>query len=106
MRIEEIVEQYLPCEKVLTDMTSFFRIFGDNTRLKIISLLSVCEVCVSDISKLLKLNQTTVSHQLSVLKKGNIVNCRRVGKTIYYFICNDFVENMMEVGVRQAQDII
>jgi ArsR family transcriptional regulator len=105
MKIDEIIDQYLPCEKELSNMTSFFSIFSDNTRLKIISLLSICEVCVSDISKLLGLNQTTVSHQLAVLKKGNIVSCRREGKTIYYYICNDHVENMMEMGVKQSKNL-
>ncbi|HKL74407.1 MAG TPA: metalloregulator ArsR/SmtB family transcription factor [Clostridia bacterium] len=105
MKIEEIIAQYLPCDKELSDMTSFFSIFSDNTRLKIISLLSISEICVSDISRLLKLNQTTVSHQLAVLKKGNIVDCRRDGKTIYYFIVNDHVERIMEMGVRQSKSI-
>jgi ArsR family transcriptional regulator len=104
MRIDEIIDQYLPCEKELSSMTSFFSIFSDNTRLKIISLLSICEVCVTDISKLLKINQTTVSHQLAVLKKGNIVNCRREGKSIFYFISSDYVENMMEMGINQSKN--
>lgn len=101
MKIEEIVAQYLPCDKELSSMTSFFSLFSDNTRLKIISLLSISEVCVNDIAKLLKINQTTISHQLAVLKKGGLVDCRREGKTIYYFIASDYVENMMEMGVRQ-----
>lgn len=103
MKIEDIVAQYLPCDKLLNDMTSFFSIFSDCTRLKIISLLSISEVCVMDISRLLNLNQTTVSHQLAVLKKGNIVNCRRQGKSIYYFINNDHVEDMMEMGIKQSE---
>lgn len=105
MKIEEIIAEYLPCDNELSVMTDFFSIFSDNTRLKIISLLSISEVCVNEISKLLKINQTTVSHQLAVLKKGNIVSCRRDGKSIYYFINNDYVENMMEMGVKQSKTI-
>lgn len=105
MKLEEIIAQYLPCDEELNNMTDFFSIFSDCTRLKIISLLAISEVCVNDISKLLKINQTTVSHQLAVLKKGNIVDCRRDGKSIYYFINNDYVENMMEMGVKQSKAV-
>jgi ArsR family transcriptional regulator len=101
MKLEEIIAEYIPCDKELNDMTSFFSIFSDNTRLKIISLLFISEVCVMDISRLLKINQTTVSHQLAVLKKGNIVDSRRDGKSIYYFISNSYVESIMEMGVKQ-----
>ncbi|HOO23181.1 MAG TPA: metalloregulator ArsR/SmtB family transcription factor [Clostridia bacterium] len=104
MRIEEIVAEYLPCENELDSLSGYFGIFSDNTRLKIISLLSVCEVCVTDISKLLRLNQTTVSHQLAVLKKAGIVDCRRNGKTIFYYIADENVENMMEMGVKHSKD--
>lgn len=103
MRLEEIIANYLPDEKELSDMTTFFSVFSDCTRLRIISLLTISELCVTDIGRLLKINQTTVSHQLAILRKAGIADFRREGKTMRYFINNENVENIMEVGVRHKE---
>lgn len=49
-----------------------------------ISALAISEMCVTDLSRLLRLNQTTVSHQLRLLKNLNAVTTRRQGKVIFY----------------------
>ena len=98
-RLQNIVLTYMPKGKALDDLVTFFSIFSDGTRLKILSALSVSPMCVSDLSKLLCLNQTTVSHQLKLLKSSGAVKCSRQGKIIFYEIADAKLNEIMLWGV-------
>ena len=56
-------------------------------------------LCVSDITEFLGVNQTTVSHQLKILKSLNIVECDRQGKNIIYYIKNEKIETVFDATV-------
>ncbi len=79
-------------------LSEFYGIFSDPTRVKILSALSISELCVSDIARFCELHQTTVSHQLRLLKGKALVAARREGKIIYYSIANPNVAKCLEVG--------
>ena len=98
-RLREMVETYVPSGEILDELVCFFSIFSDYTRLKMISALSISEMCVSDIATLLKLNQTTVSHQLRLLKNLNAVTTKRQGKVIFYSLRNDTLSEVLLKGV-------
>lgn len=93
------LQYYMPQNSVLQQMANFFSIFSDETRLKILSALSISKMCVNDISISLSLNQTTVSHQLKILKSIGAVKDERCGKVIYYSIANDTINEVMLNGV-------
>ena len=84
---------------MLDELVGFFSIFSDYTRLRIVSALSISEMCVSDLSKLLKINQTTVSHQLRILKNLNAVKTKRQGKVIFYSLRSDALGDVLLKGV-------
>ena len=63
-RTQGLVEDYVPEGDILRSLVRFFSIFSDGTRLRILSALAISEMCVTDISRVLGINQTTVSHQL------------------------------------------
>ena len=94
-----LVNDYVPTDEVLNDLVDFFTIFSDYTRLKMISALAITEMCVSDISTILGINQTTVSHQLRLLKNLNAVTSRRVGKVVFYSLKNDILSEVLLKGV-------
>ena len=98
-KIVNDIKYYLPEEKSLRLLAEFFSMFSDETRIKIISALSVSELCVNDISRILKLNQTTVSHQLKLLKSVGAVKFRRDGKIIYYSIADKQINDCLLTGV-------
>ena len=98
-RLQTMVNDYVQSGEILDDLVSFFSIFSDYTRLKVISALAISEMCVSDISKLLKLNQTTVSHQLRLLKNLNAVKTSRQGKVVFYSLRNDTLSEVLLKGV-------
>ncbi|MFA5449254.1 MAG: metalloregulator ArsR/SmtB family transcription factor [Clostridia bacterium] len=93
-----LIREYLPSNVVLSDMCSFFSVFSDVTRVKLLSALSITELCVTDMAKILDLNQTTVSHQLRLLRDAGMVTYRRNGKIIYYRIANEHFNNVMLTG--------
>lgn len=93
------IKYYLPQEKSLRLLAEFFSMFSDETRIKIISALGVSELCVNDISNILGLNQTTVSHQLKLLKSVGAVKYRREGKTIYYSLADKQINDCLLSGV-------
>ena len=86
-------------EDQIIDLSELFKIFGDSTRIKIINILLDEELCVNDISRILKLNQTTVSHQLKLLKSVGAVKFRRDGKIIYYSIADKQINDCLLTGV-------
>ena len=93
------VLKYLPEQEMLKNLSEFFSAFSDSTRLKILTALSLCEMCVNDISTVLDINQTTVSHQLKILRGLKRVDFRREGKLMFYFLSSKCVEEVMLGGV-------
>jgi Predicted transcriptional regulators len=89
---------YLPNNSVLTELSNLFSVLSDSTRVKILSAVCISEMCVGDIAEILNLNQTTVSHQLKILKSMGVVNMRRDGKTIYYSLGNYIIPEIMKSG--------
>ncbi len=98
-RLQTMVKDYVPQGEILDDLVCFFSIFSDYTRLKMISALAISEMCVSDLSSLLCLNQTTVSHQLRLLKNLNAVKTRRQGKVVFYSLRNETLSDVLLKGV-------
>lgn len=76
--------------------TEIFKVLGDATRLRIIGALSDGELSVQDITDRLNMSQSAVSHQLSTLKAGRILKCRREGKSIYYSIDDRHVKGLFD----------
>ena len=65
-------------------LTRLFRALGDETRLRIVALLSHGELCVCHIEAALDLNQSTASRHLGILRTAGVVDCRREGTWVYY----------------------
>ncbi|MBQ8700114.1 MAG: winged helix-turn-helix transcriptional regulator [Acidaminococcaceae bacterium] len=83
-------------EKQLNAVSEFFKVLGDETRMKIINALSHGELCVSDIAAALGMTQSAVSHQLKLLRMANQVKARREGKSIYYSLDDQHVIDILE----------
>ncbi len=98
-RTQGLIADYVPSEDILGDLVGFFNLFSDVTRLKMLSALAISEMCVTDISAMLCLNQTTVSHQLRILKDLGAVKARRQGKIIFYSLRSDMINDVLLKGV-------
>ena len=98
-RTQSLVENCMLSEEILSDLTCFFTIFSDKTRLKMLSVLAISRMCVTDLAGILNLNQTTVSHQLRLLKNLGAVDFEREGKIITYFLKDELISDMLLKGM-------
>ncbi len=100
---KKTINECMPPHKTLASIADFFYIFSDITRIKMIIALAVGEMCVNELVDTLSLNQSTVSHQLKLLRDANIVAYKRSGKQLYYYISNSNVEEVMLSGTRSLE---
>lgn len=98
------VNEQMPSEDVLFDLSELFKVFGDSTRIRILYCLFVSEMCVCDIATLLNMTQSAISHQLSVLKRNKLVKSRREGKTVFYSLADGHVRTMLDQGVEHVTE--
>jgi DNA-binding transcriptional ArsR family regulator len=101
--VKEIKSKMLE-DELLFEVSDNFKIFGDSTRLKILYALSKKDLCVCDLAAVLDMSQSAISHQLRVLRSKNLVKFRREGKMAYYFLADDHVVSMIELGVEHTQE--
>lgn len=94
----------LPDDELIADLSDMFKIFGDQTRMKILMALESGELCVCDIAAVMNMSQSAISHQLRVLKQSNIVKTRREGKVVYYSISDDHVKEIFDIAMVHVQE--
>ena len=99
------VKQKLPEPVALFELSDFFKLFGDSTRLGIIWALRESEMCVCDLCALLKMKQPAVSHQLKNLKQARIVKSRRDGKVVYYSLNDEHIRGLINLGMEHVQEL-
>ena len=85
--------------EVLFELADLFKVFGDSTRLRVMVTISDAEMAVSDIADSLQMEQSTISHQLRVLRQNKLVRVRREGKQMYYTLDDDHVKKIIEMGL-------
>lgn len=93
-----LVLDKLTDDDTISNIAYFFKNFGDSTRIKILKSLSISELCVYDLSYILNISQSAVSHQLKTLKDQRIVKSRRDGKVVYYSLDDEHIQKIIEVG--------
>ncbi len=85
-------------EEALFELADLFRLFADSTRVRILCALRREQLCVGALSSLLSLEQSTVSHQLKVLRESRLVTYRREGKTNLYSLSDEHVSSILDAG--------
>lgn len=97
--IIESVRQKMPQEEKLYDLAELFKVFGDTTRVKIISALFEAELCVCDIAELLTMTPSAISHQLRVLRQARLVKHRKEGKVVFYSLDDEHIKQIFNEGL-------
>lgn len=80
-----------------------FHLFGDGTRIRILHALQENELCVCDLSALLGMTKSAVSHQLKTLRLANLVKFRKEGQVVYYSLADDHVNDIIKIGLAHLQ---
>lgn len=102
---DEVCEQVtldMPNEDTLFDAAELFKIFGDSTRIRILSALTQTEMCVCDICTVLNMTKSAVSHQLRILRQAKLVKNRRQGKEIFYSLDDDHVLSIINLAIEHV----
>lgn len=94
----------VPTEEELYDLAELFKVFGDSTRIKILYVLVESDMSVADIAQALNMTQSSISHQLRVLKQSRLVRFRREGKNIVYSLADDHVHTIMSQGLEHLEE--
>ncbi|MEG0283879.1 MAG: metalloregulator ArsR/SmtB family transcription factor [Erysipelotrichales bacterium] len=87
------------CDDHAYHLAEFFKVYSDETRLKIIHLLSLKELCVHEIAGILDMSQSAISHQLKVLRNQKLVKPRKSGKHVFYSLSDDHVVTIFKNGL-------
>lgn len=95
----EMVRKKMPQEEKLYDLAELFKVFGDTTRVKIISALFEAEMCVCDIAELLHMTPSSISHQLRVLRQARLVKHRKEGKVVFYSLDDEHIKTIFNQGL-------
>lgn len=91
-------------EDNIYNLAELFKVFGDSTRIRILLLLQEKEANVNEIANELNMNQSAISHQLKNLKQSKLIKNRREGQTIYYFLDDDHVYKIIEMGLAHVEE--
>jgi len=74
----------------------FFKALSHPLRIRVLDALRQGEVGVNELSLRLKIEQTTLSQQLAVLRKSSIVVGRKEGQNVYYSVRDGEVFRLLD----------
>ena len=99
------VKKKMLSDEILFDIAEVFKIFGDSTRMKIIYALKLSELCVCDLAYITNCTQSSISHQLRILKQAKLVKSRKEGKVVYYSLKDTHVIKLFEIGREHVEEL-
>lgn len=102
--MEKAIRDLMPSDGIVAKLAETFRVLGDPTRVKIIYALSQKELCVCEISAVLDMSQSAISHQLRILRNLRLVKYRKEGKTVYYSLDDEHILMLFHQGLEHVQE--
>lgn len=99
-QIVQSVINKMPDDNTIMNLVDIYKSISDKTRLKILLALQIEEMCVYDIANVLNMTKSAVSHQLSFLRKSNLVTFNKIGKTCYYSIACECINEIINITKR------
>lgn len=100
--VVDSVQKKMLDDDVYMEVADMFKVFSDSTRVKIIAALSHSEMCVCDISVLLGMTKSAISHQLRGLKQAKIIKFRKEGRVVYYSLADEHITAIFTQGLHHA----
>lgn len=88
----------------INNLAEFFKVYSDSTRLKIIHLLSIKEIAVSDIAEALDITQSATSHQLKILRTHRLVKSRKEAKQVFYSLDDNHIVEILNSGIMHMNE--
>lgn len=101
-QVVEVMKEKELADEVVYDLAELFKTMGDPTRIKILYALKERELCVCDLSELLNMSSSAISHQLRVLRNNKLVKYRKEGRSVYYSLDDDHVMCLFGQGLEHV----
>jgi ArsR family transcriptional regulator len=98
------ISKLLPENDAFARLSDLFQLLSDPNRIKILYSLSREEVCVCDLSVLLGMSESAISHQLRLLRALRLVKSKRDGRAIYYSLTDDHVTKVLEMCLEHENE--
>ncbi|HNR80362.1 MAG TPA: metalloregulator ArsR/SmtB family transcription factor [Mesotoga infera] len=89
----------------VSGLSKLFKILGDETRTRIVHLLSITELCTCDLARVLNLTLPTISHHLKLLKEMRLVRSRREGKVVYYALADEHILILVKTAREHFEEV-
>lgn len=91
-------------ETEIYEVSDFFKIFGDSTRLAILYALDKNPMCVNELCEVVGITKSAASHQLKILKLNKIVKFAKKGKNVIYELDDDHVSSIIETAIEHLKE--
>lgn len=101
---EELAAGALPADLV-AEAVRLSKGFADPTRLRILALLRLGDVCVHQIVEALDLEQSAVSHQLRNMRAARLVSRTKRGRHVYYRLADEHVLSMLQGLLSHGREV-
>lgn len=98
------VKESLPSPTSLTSLADFYKIMGDDTRVKLLMSLLNGPLCVSDLACILNMTLSAISHQLKILRLAKLVKTNKIGKVVYYELDDDHIKKILDMGLEHVSE--
>jgi len=99
------VQKEMIRDEIALDLAEAFKVLSDPTRIKIVFALSKAELCVCDLSALLGMHDSAVSHHLRLLRTLKLVKYRKEGRMAYYSLDDEHIERLFKQGLEHVQEL-
>lgn len=104
--MKKVNEVKLHSKELLYGLSEFYKIFADQTRLRILDVLQNKPMCVNEISEVLNISQSAISHQLKNLRASNLVKADKEGKNVIYSISDDHIKVILNYGLEHIAEVL
>ena len=93
------VSAKMPNTTLLYELSDFFKLMGDSTRIQLLWALEENEMCVGELASLLNMTKSAVSHQLKILRSAKLVRADKKGKNVFYSLNDHHVKTVLEMAL-------
>ena len=98
------VSPSMPDMNLLYELSDFFKVMGDGTRIQLLWALEESEMCVGDLACLLNMTKSAVSHQLKILRSAKLVKAEKRGKNVFYALSDHHVRTVLEMALEHVRE--
>ena len=102
----EDLKKSMESQEVIDKLSRTFGVFSDPTRTRIVFALSRAELCVAEISLILEMSHSAISHQLRALKDLDLIRCRKDGRKSFFSLNDEHIENLFKEGLEHVLERI